>query len=123
MADLLTTDGIFKTETMILQNLAADKSCVVAGRSGFYVFRDHPNLLRVLIQATLPHRIQRVMYKQNMSEKEARETIEKIDKMRENYVTKFTGTSRYDTRNYDIVLCADGKTEEELLEQLRWHPH
>jgi len=32
--------------------------------------------------------------------------------MRENYVREFTGTSRYDTRNYQLVLCMDGMTEE-----------
>ena len=114
--DMLSNEEIFKVETGILQNLAAEKSCVVAGRSGFHVFRDHPNHLSVLIQASMPFRIQRVMHKQNMTEDEARKTIEKIDKMRENYVQKCTGTSRYDTRNYQVVLCADGKTEEQLVD-------
>ena len=27
--------------------------------------------------------------------------------MRENYVKKYTGTSRYDTRNYDLVINMD----------------
>jgi hypothetical protein len=51
-----------------------------------------------------------------MTEDEARKTIEKIDKMRENYVQKFTKTSRYDTRNYDLVISADDKTEDEIVE-------
>ena len=54
--DLLTTDEMFKTETLILQDLAAGESCVVAGRSGFHVFRQHPNHLSVLIQASMEHR-------------------------------------------------------------------
>ncbi|SFW31296.1 Cytidylate kinase [Prevotellaceae bacterium HUN156] len=115
-ADTLTTDEVFKTETLILQNLAAEKSCVVAGRSGFFIFRDHPNHLSIFIQASMPHRIQRLMRKQNLTEEEARKTIEKVDKMRENYVKKCTGTSRYDTRNYDLVISADGKTEDEIVD-------
>ena len=115
-ADTLTTDEVFKTETLILQNLVAEKSCVVAGRSGFFIFRDHPNHLSIFIQASMPHRIQRLMRKQNMKEEEARKTIEKVDKMRENYVKKCTGTSRYDTRNYDLVISADGKTEDEIVD-------
>jgi hypothetical protein len=51
-----------------------------------------------------------------MTEDEASKTIEKVDKMRENYVQKYTGTSRYDTRNYDLVISADGKTEDEIVE-------
>ena len=34
---------------------------------------------------------------------------------RENYVKKYTGTSRYDTRNYDIVLNVDEHTEDEIV--------
>ena len=80
------------------------------------MFRKEPNHLSVLIQASMPHRIERVMRKQNMTEDEASKTIEKVDKMRENYVQKYTGTSRYDTRNYDLVISADGKTEDEIVE-------
>ena len=114
--DLLTTDEMFKTETLILQDLAAGESCVVAGRSGFHVFRLHPNHLSVLIQASMESRVERIMRKQNMTEEEARKTIERVDKMRENYVKKYTGTSRYDTRNYQLVIAADGKTEEQMAD-------
>ena len=114
--DIPTTDEIFKMETEILEGIAETSSCVITGRSGFYVFRNEPNHLSVLIQASMPHRIERVMRKQNMTEDEARKTIEKIDKMRENYVQKFTNTSRYDTRNYDLVITADGKTEDEIVD-------
>ena len=116
--DLLTTDEMFKTETLILQDLAAEKSCVVAGRSGFHVFRDHPNHLSILIQASMDYRVERVARKQNMTADEARKTIERVDKMRENYVKKYTGTSRYDTRNYQLVIAADGKTEEEMADMI-----
>ena len=114
--DLITTDEMFKTETLILQDLAAEKSCVVAGRSGFHVFRDHPNHLSILIQASMAFRMKRVARKQNITEDEARKIIEQVDKMRENYVKKYTGTSRYDTRNYQLVITADGKTEEGIAD-------
>ncbi|MBR1412559.1 MAG: cytidylate kinase-like family protein [Prevotella sp.] len=116
MPDLLTTDDMFKTETLILQDLAAEKSCVVAGRSGFHVFRGHPNHLSILIQASMDYRMGRVARKQNITPEEARKIIDKVDKMRENYVKKYTGTSRYDTRNYQLVIAADGKTEEEIAD-------
>lgn len=111
-----TTYDIFKAEQEILKSIAAEESCVIAGRSGFYVFRDHPNHLSVLIQASMPFRIERVMRKQNMTREQAIKTIEKIDKMRENYVKEYTKTSRYDTRNYDLVITADGKTEDQIVD-------
>jgi len=119
----LDTEEVFKTETEILNGIAADESCVIAGRSAFFVFRNHPNHLSILIQASMPFRIARVMRKQNMSEEEARKTIEKVDQMRENYVNKFTKTSRYITRNYDLVINADGKTEDQIVDFIMAYIH
>ena len=114
--DLLTTDEMFKAEKEILKGIAEEESCIIAGRSGFYVLRNHPNHLSVLIQASMEHRIERIMRKQNISREEAEKAIKKVDKMRENYVNKYCGTSRYDTRNYDLVISMDGKTEDEVAE-------
>ena len=114
--DLLTTDEMFQAETMILQDIAVHNSCVVAGRSGFYVFRAHPNHLSILIQASIEHRIERLMKKQNLSWQEALKIINKVDHMREEYVKNYAQTSRYDTRNYDLVINMDGKTEEQVAD-------
>ena len=61
---VLTTASMIGTEQRILQDLAAEESCVVAGRSGFLVFREWPNHVNVFIQAPMECRIQRVMTKQ-----------------------------------------------------------
>ena len=117
-SDVLTTENVFKAETEILHEIAAEESCVIAGRCGFFLFRNHPNHLSVLIQAPPSFRVARVVAKQHISEEEARKIIEKVDKMRENYVKRFTGTTRYDTRNYDLVFNAAGKTEEQIADQI-----
>ena len=112
----IETEDVFRAETQILKALAKENSCVIAGRTAFYMFRDHPNHLSILIQASIPCRMARVAREQNMSKEEARLTIDKVDRMRENYVREFTGTSRYDTRNYQLVISADGKTEEQMAD-------
>ncbi len=114
--DFLITDDIFQSETEILKGIADDESCVIAGRSGFFVFRDHPNHLSILIQAKMDYRINRLETKRGISREEAQRIINEVDKGRENYVKKYTGTSRYDTRNYDIVLNADKHTEDEIVD-------
>lgn len=113
--DFLITDDIFQTETEILKGIADDESCVIAGRSGFFVFRDHPNHLSILIQAGMDYRISRLVEKRGISREEAQSIINEVDMGRENYVKKYTGTSRYDTRNYDIVLNVDEHTEDEIV--------
>ena len=39
-----------------------------------------------------------------------------IDQARENYIQRYAGTSRYDSRNYDLVINADGHTEEQIVD-------
>ena len=106
----------FKAEVEILRGFAQMGSCVIAGRSGFFVFKDHPNKLNVFITASLPHRLNRVMNKQSVSEEKALTIIKELDRARENYIQRFAGVSRYDVRNYDLVLSADGHSEEELAD-------
>ena len=107
---------MFETEKRILQELAAQTSCVVAGRTGFMVFRMWPNHLSVFIQASMEHRIQRVMQRQNVSEEEARDIIEKMDSSREAYIKKYEDTSRYDTRNYQLVISMDELSEDDAAD-------
>ena len=114
--DVLTTDEMYETEQSILRNIAEAESCVIAGRLGFSVFRTHPNHLSILIQAPMEQRIERVAQKQNMSWEKAQKVIMKVDKMRERYVNKYAKTSRYDTRNYDLVISMAGHTEDEVAD-------
>ena len=115
-ADQLDSKELFQAESMLLQDIAIQESCVVAGRSGFFILRAHPNHLSVFIQASMPFRVNRLMTKHQMTEEEARKAIKEVDEMRENYVKEFAKTSRYDTRNYDLVISADGKTEDQIVD-------
>ena len=113
---ILDNANMFKAEKRILEELAEQASCVVAGRTGFMVFRQWPNHLNIFIQASLEYRIERVMRRQNVSEKEACDIIAKMDKSRETYIKKYEDTSRYDTRNYQLVISMDDLTEDDAVE-------
>ena len=114
--DFLITDDIFKSETEILKAIAEDGSCVIAGRSAFYIFRNHPNHLNILIQAPMEQRVERVAAKRSISREEARLIIDEVDNGRESYINKYTGTSRYDTRNYDLVINMNGQHEDQAVD-------
>ena len=111
--ELITSEAVLKAEKEILQSIANEESCVIAGRSAFFVTNGHQNRLNVLIQASMDHRVNRIMGKRGISEKEAKKIIKDVDEMREEYLKNNAHTSRYDTRNYDLVIKMDGKTEEE----------
>ena len=73
--DLLTTDEMYRAECEILNGMAADESCIIAGRSGFYIFRNHPNHLSILIQASMEQRVQRLVRKRNITPQQAETVI------------------------------------------------
>ena len=112
----LDNKSMFETEKRILQEIAAQTSCVVAGRTGFMVFRDWPNHLNIFIQASMEYRVQRIMRRQNVSEQEARDIITRMDSSRETYIQKYEDTSRYDTRNYQLVISTDELSEDDAVE-------
>ena len=112
----LDNKSMFETEKRILQEIAAQTSCVVAGRTGFMVFRDWPNHLNIFIQASMEYRVQRIMRRQNVSEQEARDIIARMDSSRETYIQKYEDTSRYDTRNYQLVISTDELSEDDAVE-------
>ena len=116
--EAVTVRDIFDAEKEILNAIADEGSCVMIGRSAFFVLKDRPNKVDVFITASKEHRIGRIMAKQNMTREQAIDLIESIDKGRDNYVKRFTNLSRYDMRNYDLILDMDYLSEEEAVEKI-----
>ena len=112
----VTTDDIFLAEREILLGLAEESSCVIAGRIGFSVLKDHPNKVDIFITASREHRIERVMRKQCLERAVAEEVIDEVDKGRSNYVQRYACVDRYDARNYDLVINMDTLTEDEAVD-------
>ncbi len=111
----LSVNDVFEAEREILNGIADEGSCVIAGRSGFFVLKGRPNKVDILITASREKRIARIMEKQNLSRDKAEEVIDSVDKARDNYVMRYTGQSRYDARNYHIVLNMDYITEDQAV--------
>ncbi|MBQ7194590.1 MAG: cytidylate kinase-like family protein [Bacteroidales bacterium] len=116
LAESATADTFFQREKEILGSLAEQESCVIAGRSGFYVLKDHPNRLDIFIRAPYEYRVERIMRRQNLSREEAEKLLVSLDTKRENYIRRISGTSRYDARNYDLVLNVGGMSEDEAVD-------
>lgn len=114
----LSVNDVFEAEREILNGIADEGSCVIAGRSGFFVLKGRPNKVDILITASREKRIARIMDKQNLTRQKAEEVIDSVDKARDNYVQRYTGQSRYDARNYHIVLNMDYITEDQAVEMI-----
>ena len=100
----VTSQQIYLAEAQILRELAEKESCVIIGRSGFHVFRDHPYAMKIFFIADRKARVKRIMEKFALDEDAASMRIDKVDDARDNYTRTVTGLSRYDARNYDFVF-------------------
>lgn len=97
-------DDIYNIQKDILLNIASKESCIIVGRTGFHIFKNHPNVVRILLIADYDARVKHVSEKHGITKMNARKRIAIVDKEREDYTMKYTGVSRYDARNYDFVL-------------------
>lgn len=97
-------DQLAKYESKYLRQQAAKGSCVIVGRCGSYVFRDDPALMSFYITAPMEKRIQRIMERYGLGEKEAEKKILSMDKKRANYYYYHTDKKWTDLTQYQFVL-------------------
>lgn len=100
----ITSRQLFYAQRKAMLEIAQEESCVVIGRCGFDIFKDHDNVMKLFVYSPLDKRIQRIVETQKVSAKKAEELIRDNDFTRQEYVKSFTGKSWYDLRNYDISL-------------------
>ena len=100
----VTSQQIYLAESQILRELAEQESCVIIGRTGFHIFRNHPYAMRIFFIADRKARVKRIMEKYALDEDAANMRIDKIDDARDTSTKTIAGVSRYDARNYDFVF-------------------
>ncbi len=97
--------SLFELECATIHRIAEKSSAIFIGRCGWYVLRNHPRHVSLLVTASLPARIQRLRDLYKLTEPEAIELIKTNDKDRENYIHTFTKQNWLNARHYD--LCVD----------------
>lgn len=102
------SQDLYDEEEQLVREQAAQGSCVIVGRTGFHIFRDEPNAFKVFLIADKEFRRDKVARRLNINEGSADLLINKVDAARENFTKTFSGKSRYDAHNYDLVLNVTG---------------
>ncbi len=86
----LSNEALFQMQSNVIRELAGKESAVFIGRCADYVLKDFPRCLNFFITAAMEDRIQRIMRIHQITEKKARDLIEKTDKKRAAYYAYFT---------------------------------
>jgi len=100
-------DKIFEAECQVVRNLAKKGNCVIVGRCADYVLRNYGNCLKVFFSAPLESRIKRVAQRQNISEGEAKATVQKNEKLRADNYRYYPRRMWGAAGNFDISLNTD----------------
>ncbi len=84
--------------------IAAEEKVVYHGHLGHELLSSLPQVLKVLLTAPIEMRIQQVASREHLSDEQAREYIEAIDKARSRRLKSMFGTDWRDPSRYDLVL-------------------
>ena len=88
----------------IMKKAEAGESFVIVGRCGEAVLRGNEHLVSVFVLGDMYDKIQRVMKKYNLPEREAIEKINRHDRKRKRYHNTYSDFKWGDSRGYDLCV-------------------
>ena len=98
------TNRVIYNQFEVIQKFAEKSSCVIIGRCSDYILKDRKDCLNIFIYAPEKIRIQSIMEKNDVSEKEAEEMMKYNDEMLHTRYKYMTGTYRGDRRNRHMMI-------------------
>ncbi len=89
----------------VIREIANKKdSCILFGRCGDYVLREHPNVLKIYLYAPEDARIAHIARDYDLTIQNAVKLIRRIDKQKRNYYNYVTGQNREDIKSKDVLI-------------------
>lgn len=101
----------------LLESVAND-NVVYHALAGHFLLEGIPNVLRVMISATMDERIKETMKQEKVSPKEALKIIEKFDRERKKWAMYFYGKDPWDLSLYDLGLVVGRLTVDDAVEKI-----
>lgn len=100
----VSNESLFQMQTEIIMKKAETENCIIVGRCADYILRDHPRHLKVFIRADYEDRVKFICERKGISEKEARQLINRTDTQRSEYHDFYCETNWGDSRAYDLCI-------------------
>ena len=100
----MSSEHIFKCQSDVIRMIAEKGNCIIVGRCADYVLRDFPNCINLFLHAPLEARVERVMARDKISEKEAMAIVKRHDKQRASYYNFFTDKTWGDGKSYHFSI-------------------
>jgi shikimate kinase len=100
----LSHESLFLIQSDVIRKLADQHACIFIGRCADYVLKENQHCLNVFISADLNDRISRIAKLQQLSEKKAKELIEKTDKKRASYYNYYSNKVWGAAESYHLCI-------------------
>ena len=115
---LPTSKQLYDEQTDIMKQAAANGPCVIIGRCGSQIFKDHENHISIFLHGSLESRAKRLaaVLGKDVDPAKDQKKIEKEDKDRAKYYKTFTGKKWDDMKEYDFVLNTSELSDEQIKE-------
>ena len=103
--------------------LCGDRSCLLVGRCGNYIFKDQENCVRIFIYASMDKKIQWIQNMMDLPARKAEKVIKETENERAQFHKYYTGEEWGCVNHYD--LCIDAgilgteKTVDVILDYLK----
>lgn len=119
---LTTPENLFKFQSAVIRELAAEEPCIIVGRAAGYVLAQEEEierLIRIFVYADKVKKVQRVMEFDCIEEEKAKRRIKKIEKERKEYYRYFTGSEWHNMKNYDLPINTTRLDLDETAELIK----
>lgn len=97
-------EEIFLVQQNIIKDLASKESCIIVGRCGNYILKEHPNSLHIYIYASYEQRLSNCTDILKMNPKIAKKYIKEVDRARDNYRRRYGGEQEALMDGYDMMI-------------------
>jgi cytidylate kinase len=84
------SDQVFFAQSRVVEEIAAQTSCVIIGRCANYILRDLPGCARVFVYGETKDKLRRIVQEYGIAEGDAEGKMVKMDKGRANYYEHYT---------------------------------
>lgn len=105
ISEIPSNERVFIEQAKVIEELAEIENCIIIGRCANVILQDKPNVLKVFIYASdFDFKVRRKMEYGNLTEEEAKEQLERIDKERATYYQYFSNQKWGEREGYDLLI-------------------
>ena len=108
---------IYQEQHRIIREMAEKSDCIIVGRCGDYIPKEQ-DPFRIFVYAEMESKMARCRERgaehENLSDRELKQQINRVDKNRSKYYEFYTGHRWGERLNYDLCINTTGKSIKQL---------